>query len=370
MPATLPAQLPQKPLHTWSGVNLRPDGLAVGEHELLRAMNADLHTELGVIRPRYGRTLLAPTTLPAPVYGLFRHAGPTRSPGTSGTGQTGRPPAGPQGARPRHAAAARHPWSPRLAGIGRRRAPHARAPPASAGLRVCPAAARAGCTEPSANLQKVSTLVSPRVFCRDTDRPSAEICGRLPAPGWRVRADQCAGGRRVVRSCHERRVLASHGPRRGLCDSERSVHGWKAALYRTASDRRLADDEGHDLSCRQTATVRSRYHHELLQALSCRGSGEGGGARRDPRRRGTQTVGGGQQRRRLGDCLLPENPRQRPGLCRAARTHRRGRCPAPDYPHGLYAGADDAAPLGATDRRWGRRVPRVGPVALQAAQVA
>jgi hypothetical protein len=74
--ASIPnGQLPKETLSSWSGVNLRVDPLAVDNHELLRAVNADLHTQLGVIRVRQGRQLLSATNLGAPVNGLWRHNG-------------------------------------------------------------------------------------------------------------------------------------------------------------------------------------------------------------------------------------------------------------------------------------------------------
>lgn len=75
MPSIPGGQLPKETLQAWSGVNLRTDGLAVGSDELLRAVNADLHSQLGVIRVRAGRQLLSSTNLGAAVYGLFRHNG-------------------------------------------------------------------------------------------------------------------------------------------------------------------------------------------------------------------------------------------------------------------------------------------------------
>jgi hypothetical protein len=76
MPSIPGGQLPKETLTNFVGVNLRKDPLSLDDGELVRSVNADLHTELGVLRVRKGRQRLHPTQLAlAPVTALFRHLG-------------------------------------------------------------------------------------------------------------------------------------------------------------------------------------------------------------------------------------------------------------------------------------------------------
>ena len=76
MPSIPGGQLPKETLSGFLGVNLRLDPLALADGELVRAVNADLHTQLGVLRLRQGRQRLQPVPFSlAPIRGLFRHLG-------------------------------------------------------------------------------------------------------------------------------------------------------------------------------------------------------------------------------------------------------------------------------------------------------
>ena len=77
MPALPARQLPKEILQGWLGVNLRNDGLSMADQDVMRAINADFHTQPGVIRLRAGRSHLGTCSMAAPVT-LMARTGPRR----------------------------------------------------------------------------------------------------------------------------------------------------------------------------------------------------------------------------------------------------------------------------------------------------
>ena len=60
-------------LQNFKGINLRQDGLGLADEECLKSINADMHTQLGVLRLRLGRALLNGANLGNAVRTLDRH---------------------------------------------------------------------------------------------------------------------------------------------------------------------------------------------------------------------------------------------------------------------------------------------------------
>jgi len=68
--------LPRETLAQWTGVNLRQDGLSMADQDVLRAIDADFHTQVGTILPRKGRVVMdGSSTLGSPIRTLVRHLG-------------------------------------------------------------------------------------------------------------------------------------------------------------------------------------------------------------------------------------------------------------------------------------------------------
>lgn len=76
MPLAIPQRLLQREaLGSFLGVNLRKDPLSMADGDVVRSMNADMHLQPGILRPRKGRTALSSTTLPFPVTLVTSQAG-------------------------------------------------------------------------------------------------------------------------------------------------------------------------------------------------------------------------------------------------------------------------------------------------------
>src|SRR5262252_3426428 len=76
MPAMSSQTLPRETLAQWTGVNLRQDGLSMADQDVLRAIDADFHTQVGTILPRKGRVVMdGSSTLGSPIRTLVRHLG-------------------------------------------------------------------------------------------------------------------------------------------------------------------------------------------------------------------------------------------------------------------------------------------------------
>ena len=73
MPAAGSPQLPKEGFYGFLGIDLKHDGLSVADHDVLRAINADLHAQLGTIRLRAGRTSLGDTGSGIAIRTIDRH---------------------------------------------------------------------------------------------------------------------------------------------------------------------------------------------------------------------------------------------------------------------------------------------------------